>query len=107
MLGFDYFTLLDHLTIARSRKHIEKYYGTAKPVAFPTACPPSTSRPTWTGRASSAPSATSTRDPAPQPGRYAPLRYVLPHKQAAYDAKYSTQIAAARASSARSTAKKA
>ncbi|WP_230323560.1 DEAD/DEAH box helicase, partial [Burkholderia pseudomallei] len=28
MLGFDYFTLLDHLTIARSRRHIEKYYGT-------------------------------------------------------------------------------
>src|ERR1039458_6954070 len=23
---------------------------------------------------------------------YAPLRYVLPHRQAAYDAKYSTQI---------------
>ncbi|MBN0581638.1 helicase, partial [Pseudomonas aeruginosa] len=23
---------------------------------------------------------------------YAPLRYVLPHKQAAYDAKYSTQV---------------
>lgn len=28
MLGFDYFTLLDHLTIARSRRHVEKYYGT-------------------------------------------------------------------------------
>ena len=28
MLGFDYFKLLDLLTIARSRKHIEKYYGT-------------------------------------------------------------------------------
>ncbi len=27
MLGFDYFKLLDLLTIARSRKHIEKYYG--------------------------------------------------------------------------------
>ena len=27
MLGFDYFTLLDLLTIARSRKHVEKYYG--------------------------------------------------------------------------------
>ncbi|NCB06546.1 MAG: SusC/RagA family TonB-linked outer membrane protein, partial [Bacteroidia bacterium] len=26
-LGFDYFTLLDLLTIARSRKHVEKYYG--------------------------------------------------------------------------------
>ena len=28
MLGFDYFTLLDLVTIARSRKHIERYYGT-------------------------------------------------------------------------------
>jgi hypothetical protein len=25
-------------------------------------------------------------------GSYAPLRYVLPHKQAAYDEKYSTKI---------------
>ena len=30
MLGFDYFTLLDHLTIARSRRHVEKYYGTSE-----------------------------------------------------------------------------
>jgi len=30
MLGFDYFQLLDLLTIARSRKHIAKYYGTAE-----------------------------------------------------------------------------
>ncbi|MCG6870226.1 MAG: DEAD/DEAH box helicase family protein [Gammaproteobacteria bacterium] len=35
MLGFDYFTLLDRLTIARSRKHIEKYYGTAETGRFP------------------------------------------------------------------------
>ena len=35
MLGFDYFTLLDLLTIARSRKHIEKYYGTAETGRFP------------------------------------------------------------------------
>jgi hypothetical protein len=60
MLGFDYFTLLDHLTIARSRRHIEKYYGTRRPASFQTACRPSTSRPTWTWRASSAPSRTST-----------------------------------------------
>jgi len=33
MLGFDYFRLLDLLTIARSRKHIEKYYGTKRPAA--------------------------------------------------------------------------
>ena len=30
MLGFDYFTLLDRLTIARSRRHLEKYYGTSE-----------------------------------------------------------------------------
>ena len=35
MLGFDYFKLLDLLTIARSRKHIEKYYGTAETGKFP------------------------------------------------------------------------
>jgi hypothetical protein len=35
MLGFDYFRLLDLLTIARSRKHIEKYYGTKETGRFP------------------------------------------------------------------------
>ena len=40
MLGFDYFTLLDHLTIARSRKHIQKYYGTAETGSFPVRLPP-------------------------------------------------------------------
>jgi len=40
MLGFDYFTLLDHLTIARSRRHIEKYYGTEETGQFPSRLPP-------------------------------------------------------------------
>ena len=35
MLGFDYFKLLDLLTLARSSKHIEKYYGTAETGRFP------------------------------------------------------------------------
>ena len=35
MLGFDYFKLLDLLTIARSRKHIEKYYGTSETGRIP------------------------------------------------------------------------
>ena len=34
-LGMDYIRLLDLLTIARSRKHIEKYYGTADVGRFP------------------------------------------------------------------------
>ncbi|WP_274878819.1 helicase-related protein [Vibrio harveyi] len=35
-MNFDYFKLLDIYTIARSRKHIEKYYGTKDIGKFPT-----------------------------------------------------------------------
>lgn len=35
-MSFDYFKLLDIVTIARSRKHIEKYYGTSDIGKFPT-----------------------------------------------------------------------
>jgi hypothetical protein len=93
MLGFDYFTLLDHLTIARSRKHIEKYYGTAETGRFPTRLPPINIKPD----VDLAGEFRSIRDINLEIRRlnlaaYAPLRYVLPHKQAAYDAKYSTQV---------------
>ncbi|WP_313584348.1 helicase-related protein [Acinetobacter variabilis] len=40
IMSFDYFKLLDIVTIARSRKHIEKYYGTADIGRFPTRLPP-------------------------------------------------------------------
>lgn len=40
IMSFDYFKLLDIVTIARSRKHIEKYYGTADIGSFPTRLPP-------------------------------------------------------------------
>jgi ERCC4-related helicase len=39
-MSFDYFKLLDIVTIARSRKHIEKYYGTADIGQFPQRLPP-------------------------------------------------------------------
>ncbi len=39
-LNWDYFRLLDSLTIARSRKHIEKYYGLEKIGKFPTRLTP-------------------------------------------------------------------
>jgi hypothetical protein len=34
MLDFDFFEVLDSVTIARSRKHIEKYYDTATLAVF-------------------------------------------------------------------------
>ncbi|GAA2248829.1 helicase [Streptomyces ruber] len=39
-LGMDYIRLLDLVTIARSRKHIEKYYGTKDVGRFPTRLAP-------------------------------------------------------------------
>jgi SNF2 family DNA or RNA helicase len=38
--NFDFFKLLDSVTIARSRKHIEKYYDMEKIGKFPTRLPP-------------------------------------------------------------------
>ena len=93
MLGFDYFTLLDLLTIARSRKHIEKYYGTAETGRFPDRLKPINIK-ADVDRAGHFP---PVRDINREIRRlnlsaYAPLRYVLPHKQEAYDKKYSTEI---------------
>jgi hypothetical protein len=93
MLGFDYFTLLDRLTIARSRKHIEKYYGISETGRFPDRLKPINIK---------ADVDLAGQFPAIRQinleirrlnlAAYAPLRYVLPHKKDAYDRKYSTQI---------------
>ena len=93
MLGFDYFALLDHLTIARSRRHIERYYGTSETGRFPDRLPPINIK----ADVDRAGEFRSIRDINLEIRRlnlaaYAPLRYVLPHKQDAYDQKYSTQI---------------
>jgi hypothetical protein len=93
MLGFDYFTLLDLLTIARSRKHVERYYGTDETGSFPTRLKPINIK----SDVDRAGEFQSIREINQEIRRlnlaaYAPLRYVLPNKQAAYDKKYSTQI---------------
>lgn len=47
-LDFDFFELLDSVTIARSRKHIEKYYNTADIGKFPERLSPLSLRPRLT-----------------------------------------------------------
>lgn len=47
-LDFDFFELLDSVTIARSRKHIEKYYDTAEIGKFPERKKPISRRPKLT-----------------------------------------------------------
>ena len=108
MLGFDYFTLLDLLTIARSRKHVEKYYGTAETGRFPGRLKPINIK----ADVDVAGEFQSIREINNEIRRlnlasYAPLRYVLPHRQGAYDKKYSTEIRGGEASSARPTGRKA
>ena len=89
----DYFTLLDRLTIARSRKHVGKYYGTAETGRFPDRLKPINIK----ADVDVAVEFQSIREINNEIRRlnlasYAPRRYVLPHKQAAYDKKYSTEI---------------
>ena len=93
MLGFDYFTLLDRLTIARSRRHLEKYYGTQETGRFPERLKPINLKPD-VDLAGEFP---TIREINAEIRRlnlasYAPLRYVLPHRRDAYDEKYSTRL---------------
>ncbi|MHC4892561.1 MAG: helicase-related protein [Planctomycetota bacterium] len=93
MLGFDYFTLLDTLTIARSRRHIEKYYGTEETGKFPERLRPINIK----ADVDNSGAFPAVRDINQEIRRlhlasYAPLRYVLLHRQEAYDEKYSTEV---------------
>ena len=93
MLGFDYFKLLDMLTIARSRKHVQRYYGTAETGQFPDRLPPVNIKADVDLAGAFRPIREINNEIRRLTlGAYAPLRYVLPHKQAAYDEKYSTKI---------------
>jgi hypothetical protein len=93
MLGFDYFKLLDMLTIARSRKHVQRYYGIEETGEFPDRLPPVNIKADVDLTAEFRPIREVNNEIRRLTlGAYAPLRYVLPHKQAAYDEKYSTKI---------------
>ncbi len=93
MLGFDYFKLLDTLTIARSRKHIEKYYGITETGRFPRRLKPLNYKPN-VDNSGGFPLIEEINDEIRRLNlsAYAPLRYVLPQKQAEYDKKYSTEL---------------
>ncbi|MBK8802062.1 MAG: DEAD/DEAH box helicase family protein [Fibrobacteres bacterium] len=93
MLGFDYFSLLDLVTIARSRKHIEKYYGISETGKFPDRLKPVNIK----SDVDLEGAFPAIRDINSEIRRlhlasYAPLRYVLPGKKEAYDHKYSTEV---------------
>jgi hypothetical protein len=93
MLGFDYFKLLDLLTIARSRKHVEKYYGTAETGRFPERLKPVNIKANVDLKGEFPPIRRINLEIRRlNLAAYAPLRYVLPAKRDAYDRKYSTRV---------------
>ena len=84
-----YFRVLDMLTIARSRKHVEKYYDTAEVGTFPERLKPITRYPEIDTQGhfkniAQVYDQISTLNLA----GYSPLRYVRPDKQASYEEKY-------------------
>lgn len=93
MLGFDYFRLLDLLTIARSRKHVERYYGLEETGAFPERRPPINRKPPVDLSGAFPPIAeVNTAIRRLTLAAYAPLRYVLPSKREAYERAYSQEV---------------
>lgn len=93
VLDFDFFELLDSVTIARSRKHIEKFYDTSEIGSFPTRLKPISYR-----------SPLTTRKDTPDFNEiyqellrlklsvYAPVSYILPSRIKKYEDLYDTTV---------------
>ncbi|MAT94542.1 MAG: helicase [Halioglobus sp.] len=97
MLDFDFFELLDSVTIARSRKHIETFYDTADIGKFPERRKPLSFHCPLTTR-------TDVMDLNEIVGQlsllklavYAPLSYILPSRVAKYESLYDTEVGGGR-----------
>ncbi len=92
-LNFGYFKILDLLTIARSRKHIEKYYSLEDIGQFPQRLKPINIKADF-DRDGSFPSLKeiNTTIERMNLSTFSPLKYVLMEKRASYQAKYDTQL---------------
>lgn len=92
-LNWDYFKLLDSLTIARSRKHIEKYYGLEKIGKFPTRLQP-INKDCEIDILREFPSFAAINEEIMSMSlcMYTPLDYVLANRKAYYENLYDTQL---------------
>lgn len=90
-LDFDYFKLLDLITIARSRKHIQKYYNTKDIGEFPIRLKPINIKSDIDSNEKFPPLSEINKTIRKMTlCAYSPLSYVLPHKQKEYEDKYDT-----------------
>jgi Helicase conserved C-terminal domain/SNF2-related domain len=93
-LDFDFFELLDSVTIARSRKHIQTFYDTTEIGQFPERRKPLSYHCPITHRGD----VLGFNDIFSHLSRmklavYAPLSYILPSRLKKYEAMYDTQVA--------------
>lgn len=93
LLNFDYFQLLDALTIARSRKHIEKYYDMREIGTFPERLKPKTIK-TDIDEKKEFPAIKEVNTTIERltMSAYSPLKYVRPEKQQEYSKKYDLRL---------------
>ncbi|TSI07647.1 helicase-related protein [Lysinibacillus sp. BW-2-10] len=93
MVNSDYFQLLDLLSIARSRKHIEKYYNVKDIGEFPTRLKPiSIKADVDTQNAFLKMSEVNELLESLSFSIYQPMKYVLPQKRNDYEAMYDTKV---------------
>ena len=92
-LDFDFFQLLDSVTIARSRKHIQTFYDTADIGHFPERMKPKSFHPPLTSRTE----VINFNQIFEQLSKlkmavYAPVSYILPSRLAKYEEMYDTNV---------------
>lgn len=92
-LNFDYFKLLDMLTIARSRKHIQKYYNVAEVGEFPERLKPMNIKENIDLDGEFPPLKEINRTIRKlNLSAYSPLKYVRMEKRTEYDRKYDILV---------------
>ena len=93
MLNLDYFKLLDLITIARSRKHIEKYYNMAEIGKFPERLKPINIKSDVDLKSEFPPLEEINKDIRKlNLSAYSPLKYVRIDKQVEYSKKYDKSV---------------
>ncbi len=94
MLDYDFFDLLDSVTIARSRRHIETFYDTADIGPFPERRRPISIHSPLTGRGDVIGfNAIFQELSRLKLAVYAPVSYLLPSRVKKYEALYDTEVA--------------
>jgi SNF2 family DNA or RNA helicase len=92
-LNFDYFKLLDIYTIARSRKHIQKYYGIEEIGHFPERLPPINVKASIASHVDFPPlEQVNTRIRQLKLSAYSTIQYILPERLSDYETLYDQHL---------------